>query len=837
MAANRYTNAHKNLGTTEVDWDVEIYDDAGTPVGTFSISGSDGCVFREEGPSQDHLPGIYPTSVDINFTVEDSQGEFMMTDIRDKDRSRFAVKVYRDSVLFFVGRFAAHNIVLENSPMPYAVRLTAHDGLASLKNINYSVNDTTGYSGQDTFLEHISKCFSGLDIQTFYAGDFIDFTVNWYHSDMVDTTGNPLENSRVDHVAFQKDNGDFMSSWDVLKKICTGWGARLYYSAGFHFEQLSEREDTSFQRFVYDTSFVETGSSGTTSIEKTIDTSTASQSSGTAPTAGGTFGMLDKLKSVDVLLTLDKGNLAETLEWSYLDETSKDLGTIKLDKADDHIQLQGVIEYATTSSLTLLTGYLQHRYEVKITFILVNNDTTNTFYFTRTVTYPSFYNAVYTGMTTTQTPAPTMSLTGGVYTAAYGGSVKSIPWVIDTVLLSLMGSIGDSFTISMQVELVQIYAQNGTDIQTETVDYTFKWWMRSNVVEVLSGSSASSKTIKVHHIATNDLEAERKLEIDTCFGDLANKKNGVQVYDGTDWNFSDKTWGVGTVAGTKAIAQLLANELLKVRRVSKQLYHGGIISHEYQRDARYDFMSITWIPMSGSFASASDLFNGTLVEIAPDDDSTFTETETEVMEEVPPGLVQNPTDDPPIAPIPNPPQGLITDEPLDDVSAYTSVDVVNQNSITLDAGEWVIITNLLTAETDTVQLTADLGASDTSISIASYTFSDVYESGSPIGIAQVENFEWQMEKFTADATDVSNGYVTVTGPLSDPSTFTSDNNYFRWCLVTRGSSELDFSSSATSAMVDDEFGVVKVSERITFPDSWPLSVGEKIRVRYKIPRP
>ena len=54
--------------------------------------------------------------------------------------------------------------------------------------------------------------------------------------------------------------------------------------------------------------------------------------------------------------------------------------------------------------------------------------------------------------------------------------------------------------------------------------------------------------------------------------------------------------------------------------------------------------------------------------------------------------------------------------------------------------------------------------------------------------------------------------------------------------MNRGSSEVEFSSAAVSAMADIDYGVVKVSERVTFPDSWALSVGEKIRVRYKIPR-
>ena len=200
MGANRYSATFKNLGTTEVDWLVEIYDDLGTPVGTFNTSGPLGPENEMERPSKDPIPGIYPTQWQFPLMVENAQHEALISDLYSKDRSRFAMRVYRDSVLYFVGRFAIDEFRYPNASMPYPFVIAATDSLASLKSIDYN-NAGSAYSGVASFMEHIQNCFDKLDVQTFYGGDFISFAFNWYHSDMPNMTKTPFEYAGVDHVA------------------------------------------------------------------------------------------------------------------------------------------------------------------------------------------------------------------------------------------------------------------------------------------------------------------------------------------------------------------------------------------------------------------------------------------------------------------------------------------------------------------------------------------------------------------------------------------------------------------------------------------------------------
>lgn len=857
MGANRYTNTHFGIARQAVEWDVEIYDDLGTPVGTFAIIGRDGVSLTSEGPTRDLLPGVYPTTARFTFTVNDAQQRLLIEDIWELDRSRFAVRIYKNGVLVFIGRFGQHDMKIENSPMPYPVTITAKCGLSDLKQIKYEQSATVAYTGKDTFLEHIKKCFDKLDIQPFYISDFIDFTVNWFHEDHVDTSTNPLEVSRVDHLVFRKDS-DSMSCWDVLERIAICWGCRIFYSEGlFHVEQISERVTSSYDRWVYDTSFTETASSGSVTNDITVSAGgSASQTDGTGPLATGYFGVLDNLKAVDVALEVENGNLAAGYTWDYNDQTAKQIGTIKIEDLTELIELKGVFELQST---LLGAQWVDHRY-VWIVKVTLDNGAGTVFNIERELDMPPFYTEVPTlngsfitpqydtvadittlGVDYVEVAGPFMfeALDGTVVKLLQSGgnpvwTLLSEPFEDTTITIN----VGDRFDVSMQVYLDKVVAANGDNITTDFANWNYKWWFRNPSFRVTDEEgSQQSKTIKIHHIKTNDLEAERTLEITSYIGDVPNKQNGIEVYDGTNWAYSTARWGVGTTAGTKAISLLLATEMMKIRRTAKETYNGAFITHEMANNARIYYKNKYWLPIRTNIISGQDLIDGYFVELEADDLSGTTDGEVIVQDpnELPTQTPYNPPDGPPVQ-TPADPPGLITDEPLDTISSYTTVDVVNNAGIELSAGTWIQILNLSTGQTEVVQLTADLGAADTSISISSTTFSNEFPSGSPIGIAEVTLFDWVEEEFEVSAADASNNYVTVTGPLSDPAAYSTDRVYFRNTLVYRGATQVFFSSAATSAMKSHQYGVVKASERITFPDNWGLYQGEIIIVRYKIPR-
>ena len=858
--ANRYVNTHKNLTRNEVDYTVNIIDDLGSPIGNFSIFGVDGVKIYIEGPTRDLLPGVYTTTATINFAVSDAQQELLISDLRSLNRGRFAMEVLKDGNQIFVGRFGQHNISIQNAPQPYSVTIQAECGLGTLKNFKYRPTATTFYTGQKTFLEHIQNCFDKLDIQEHYTGDFIDFTVNWFHADMPDVTTNPLEYARVDSKAFRKDS-DALNCFEVLQRICTTWGARMYYANGlFHMEQMSERDDANFQRWVYDDTFTETASSGTDSVEITVDNGgSASLASGTGPLTGGSFGVLDNLKAVDVTLEIQNGNLAEGLEWDYQDDSVQDLGVIRIDSDDAAIEVKGVWEQQTISALSTLL-FIPHRFIWTVDIQLTNQSTGVVWQLSREMDLPSLYDATSADGTffnptyedlqffLLSQPKDEIEQAGFIMSASFAGATANESQIINwyqnnqespqwslTEPLAGIGSEGDSFSVSMRVRLDAVVGQNLQDISAD-LDYEFRWWFRNASFRVTTSEGGqSSQTVKIHYIAENDIEAERTLEITTNIADLPNKDNGIQVYDGTDWNYSDKDWAVGALTGGSAIALLLAQDQLKLRREAKETYQGSFITHEAQQDARITYRSKQWLPIRTTIATGTDLIQGYFVEIAVDDISGTTDTEVDVIQQDPNELpVPTPYSppDPPLVQTPIDPPGLITDEPIDTVSAYTTVDVQNNSNITLSAGSWIQVLNQSTGQTELVQLTADLGASDTSISISSNTFSVEFPTGSPIAIAQVEVFDWIEEVLTADGV---NNYVTVTGPLSDPAAFTSDRVYFRDVLVFRGGgvNACVFNTTPTASY---EHGIDKANERVTFPTNWVLNPGEVVVVRYKIPR-
>jgi hypothetical protein len=861
--ATRFSNAHKNLIRHEVDWDIEIIDELGSPVGTFRIPGRDGVTFRWDGPAQDILPGIYSCYVTFNFEIKDATYEQMMTDIRDKDRSRFAVRVLREGVLKFVGRFTAHNLVIENAPMPYNASLTAECGLASLKNYDYEPGSGV------LFMDHIKACMDLLDIQDYYTGDFFAINCDWYHNDMPNATDNPLSMASVANNAFRKgfaadstytqlSESDYITAWDVLNAIARVWGLHITYMDGmFVAYQASQMAASSHYRWVYDKDFVETASSGTFSIETTLDFS-----AGRWTLAGGSFGALDALKSVTVPVVFDTGNLAKGQEWDKTDETERTIGGVRINSVADRLNVGGTLEYQTVPLNTSIPeeDWLNHRYMIDVQIRAVNEDTATTYYLKREVSIatspsqdfnsPDFdvptwetggaevinqpSNIYYWGLSIAagNTESLIVNTTPGPSgTFAPNFSIKSPP-------LTDIGSLGDTITIYMTVSLNTVLAVDGDDLTSPgppTDPYTTNWWLRNADVHISNTTSAEATTYMEYNTFTNDTDGERRLTFEVLFSDIPNKENGIKIWNGGLASYSTKEWAIGALGGSDGIAMLLAKELLRLRAKTKKSYIGGVITEDFNRGSRFSMFSDWYFPMRGTYKTGKDLWSGTMIEVVEDDISGGTDSTEEVLGY--PTQTQTDAPPPPDAPpgMTPAPNGLITDEPIDTVTSYTSIDVQNNSGLELDSGTWVSVTNLITGVSELVQLTASLTAAGTSISISSNVFSSAFPVGSVLGVAPVEEFKWVEELFTITSTDVSNGYVTVTGPLNDPAVLASDRHCFNHCRVIRGSSELVFTSSATSLMGSIFYGIDKANERITFPDDWPLIAGENVVIRYIIP--
>lgn len=868
----RATNTHRNLFNTDVVWEVKIYDSAGTVPFEFDIMGRDGVIFKHTGPTRDPEPGVYPSQVFINYVIPSTpaglpnpQHQFVIDDIFTKNRSRFAIEVYRDSTLVFVGRFEPHNLRIENTVAPYAVQLVANDGLADLQNIDYS-NNGTAYTGQDTMLEHIKKCIDRLNLQDFYGAndDFIEFCVNWFHKEMPDTDTNPFEYSRLDHRLFQGSRNKFQTCFQVLETIMKDWGCRMYYANGmYHVEQLTGRTDSNYSVWVYDKTFTETASSGTKSVERSIS---STGSGGSGPLAGGVFGVLDNLREVEITLPLDTNNyLQEYLDkWSYNDQSVINLGRITIEDENDRLQFKTSIEYkvANLNDIDYDDGFSDIRI-VWQAFIRVDALGSPQRYVTREISMlpqfefdlivsPSpggFINPqLQQGPTWTPNsffePVEIVSDIIGLNATAV--DIDDAPLLnkldggqavvtIESPSFKAAGSSfleqGDSVDLYFGIGIAKAVNAAGDDITLDTADWTIRWWVRSPELSVIS-ENGQAQTIEKRFVKTNDVEAYRRLSLKATFGDLPNLLNGIQVFDGTDWVYSSPGWAIGELTGIAPFTLMLANEIMALRRYTKYMYYGSFATHQGRHDARYAFDSRFWLCMESEISTGSDYHGGTFLEIAEDDTTGMTDDEIDVTVGGPlVGL--GPTGD---STGPNTPQAtypIVLEAKIRNDVSTVSVNLVNNAALEYEAGSVMVVTNLFTGKMEFFQITEDVDGTDPQgVDIVTKTFTNTFQPGDPVKYADLNELRKGNELFTVTAADIANGYLTVTkGVIIDPQYHVLDEDY-EYLQVYRfgGQTRCYYSSEDPGDMKETDFGIDKPNNRIVFPTDYPLIKNENVKV-------
>lgn len=862
--AVRYGDTFKNLISTEVTWGVELHDSAGTPVGGFDIAGTEGVIITQEGPNREPEPGIYTTQATVNLLVADAQVEFYLEDLLEKPRDRFHMVITRNGLFFWAGRFATQNIVFTDASYPYVSTIVAHDGLASLKNIDYS-NNGTRYTGDDTVFNIIQKIMEKIDTLDYYSGIFLSYVANWVNNEMdaatVDTA-NPLTLMRLDQGIFAEKDGDFKNCFDVLELIVKACGFHMTH-AGAHFQlfQLNQVADPPYRRFYYNSAFSLMSTDNNVDINRTISTD---YSNFKAPHGGGNvWTVVEALKEVDTILEVGAGNLAEDLEWRNGDEGYKDVGVMLI---EDGIKWSVRVDIYFSSVTTILAAFTNanettpHRYywKVYVRFIPQDGGDTKILSHLFQTASPNYFLAPEAFTSYLQF----FTINGDVHRIdashpgiwqwedLVGGGIEavgehSVSYARATAFPATE-TVGEVvYDIDMKVVLDKIIDANQVDIQIPlAADYDFAWaatnvglYFFKKQGDEETPYTGGSEVIRTHNKATNPADAETRIVYPIAFGDVPNAKNGIKIWDGTNWKYSNGEWRftdeVVLVARKFAIMHSLS--IIQTRLINKRRFEGDFIDHEAAFDARYLYQNLYYYPMGrNSIRSGSDIIAGSWFHLSNSDLSNVSEDVIEVAN--PPVLGPLPPHNPndlPTGYVPNP-SDLVTDEPIDDSVAITTLDIVNTVGAEIGAGEWVQITNMTTNAFLTVQLTAAITGASTSMSFVSVTPTDDFPVGMPIIITTASNFDTLFEDVTADATDVSNAYITVTGPLWDDGSI-SAAQYNTKVKVHRGGgvNKCKYSASPTAS---NEFGVTAASQRITFPSGvFGLQLGEEILVEYLIP--
>jgi len=290
----------------------------------------------ESQQGQERFTPIIGSSCNLSLLINNNDLQTLLLDIGLAVEGRFTMDLtaYEDdntTVSFnWYGYIVTDLVQFEDISLSigYVAQISAIDGLGYLKTLDYK-SAVGPYNGQDTVVQHILNCLNQLDfVQSELVANSLPVlhtVFNWNENTTAYNAANDYALLTViQHRAFYhkdtKNNYIYQSCYDVLKKICQTFGARLIFSGNqYWFIQVNEyaRNPSAHRYFKYSALGVQ--ASGTFTFDFTMSNiQTNLPGSDLMRLSGGKWTYYPALKNVVVRYNhFAKQNLLAGVEYNY----------------------------------------------------------------------------------------------------------------------------------------------------------------------------------------------------------------------------------------------------------------------------------------------------------------------------------------------------------------------------------------------------------------------------------------------------------------------------------------------------------------------------------------
>ncbi len=712
----------------------------------------------------------------FSMIVDDATKETFVEDLITGIEGRFSIAVYRDQgagyVFWWAGDILPDGVSIEDTAIEvgYDVDITAVDGLANLKEILYTpgVGEPIDLVyGNNTFNQVILICLGKLrttDIHYDNTDEILHVRCGWYATEhnlaLID---NPLEYSRVKNFNFFKfsktDTGDYLNCYQVLKKICEAWGARFYFSFGvWHFEQIHSRKAASNYAHKYNkggTKLSEVNESHEIAVDK-MDTQVLS---------GGRWFFLPALAKVGVKLAHDGiGNL---LVEDWTKATPAFVYNQVYDEGTTRLQLQGNLHHFSSYTDTGINIEDYHRIIFKLRIKV------GSYYLKRDYTSMFYTNPQYSPVSWT-----TDSNDYYYFLTDMKPNVSEEMIQVINITTPELEETGE-LTYDFDYHALLVYPNSEVTAGVGII-FTFE-----NYLRVLpDGESADVETHKLYE-AENDDEATKTLLLETNIGDgiYQNSNTKLQVDNGSTWEDSTG-WQQKIVGTTRLFNNLLAFEIMSLRKEPRRIYNGTITSITGFQDplkahGRYTYDSKIYIFTGGTYTAKMEELQGTFIEVneTPTGISIPTTAGQPLSEYTSgegPGLPvglgtntgSNTFETAAAATVGLETQTLSnTDEFLTEGDNITQIPIGSlPKTGSINTGDTITMVNSATGQTQSFTVTSDLTLGDTYIEVSSVALQYNFPTGSGV-IQPAENAAAAAGGTWESFLSFSGTIITVTAPL------------------------------------------------------------------------
>jgi hypothetical protein len=335
---------------------------------------------------------IIGSSCNLSLLINNNDLQTLLLDIGLAVEGRFTMDLtaYEDdntTVSFnWYGYIVTDLVQFEDIPLSigYVAQISAIDGLGWLKTLDYK-SAVGPYNGQDTVVQHILNCLNQLDfVQSELVANSLPVlhtVFNWNENTTAYSAGNDYALLTViQHRAFYhkdtKNNYNYQSCYDVLKKICQTFGARLIFSGNqYWFIQVNEyaRNPASHRYFKYSALGVQ--ASGTFTFDFTMSNiQTNLPASDLMRLSGGKWTYYPALKNVVVRYNhFAKQNLLAGVEYNYTTNTTPITTitpTLDATNADARLSYTGILGFYAQALNPVNFEPFQFVFAVKVASII-----------------------------------------------------------------------------------------------------------------------------------------------------------------------------------------------------------------------------------------------------------------------------------------------------------------------------------------------------------------------------------------------------------------------------------------------------------------------------------
>ena len=295
----------------------------------------------ESSQGQERFTPIIGSRCSLSLLINNDDLQTLLLDIGLAVEGRFTMELtaYEDdntTVSFkWYGYIVTDLVEFEDVPLVigYQAQISAIDGLGWLKTLDYK-SAVGPYNGQDTVVQHILNCLNQLDFvqENLVANSLpvLHTIFNWHENTIAYNAASDYSLLTViQHRAFYhkdtKSNYVYQSCYDVLKKICQTFGARLIFSGNqYWFIQVNEYSRTPATKRYFKYNAFGIQQSGTFTADLTLSNiQTNLPGSDLMRLSGGKWTYYPALKNVVIRYNhFAKQNLLAGVEYNYATNTT-----------------------------------------------------------------------------------------------------------------------------------------------------------------------------------------------------------------------------------------------------------------------------------------------------------------------------------------------------------------------------------------------------------------------------------------------------------------------------------------------------------------------------------